>query len=353
VNLSRAAAVERDVVRFRPRALAATLLALSTLSGCGLLVDDAPTQQPPATATTTPASPAPPSDDATALLLGPWRPAPAQLPEELLSSAEEVCRSPEDPVLVATIRDVPIVVADARGGGLANLIFANDNVAFECRVKLELVGPALGATILAPPSWLAPSGAAPDGVTIVSNDRVEDDGSARTVLIGRVKPQPYRTVAGFDDQSEVVASQGGGWFTAWWPGLDRPGAVAAVDRSSVAQASAADPHQEVEGRATLAKWWVDPGAPAPGPDSTTIHALVQEQVCASGRPPDGRVLEPGVFYGPNGVLVTFLVRRQPGGQDCQGTGPAAFDFTLSQPLGDRKLLDGGEIPPRDASAPPD
>jgi hypothetical protein len=344
--------VARIRLRALSRALAATFLALSTLSGCGLLADDTASEPPPTPTPHASASEPPPSDAAGALLRGPWRPAPGELPDEIVSSAEAVCRNPADPVVTAAIRDVPLVVADARGAGLAHLIFADDNVAFECRVKLEQVGPTVGATILVPPSWLVPSGPAPDGVTVVSNSRVEDDTGARTILIGRLKPQPFRVVAGFDDESEVVASQGGGWFTAWWPGLDRPGSIAAVDRSSVAQASAADPHEEVEGRASLGAWWIDPSAPPPGPDSTTIHALVQEGVCASGRPPDGRILDPRVFYGPDGVLVAFLVRRQSVGQDCQGAGPAAYEFTLSEPLGDRRLLDGGEIPPRDASAPP-
>jgi hypothetical protein len=331
---------------------AASIAVAAAVVGCGLFSPDI-ASPPPTAKPAQSAAAAAPTDAVSDQPLGPWRRSPVALPDDLLSSAEFVCRNPDDEVVRAALADMPVAVVDARGGGLASIIFADDHAAFECRVKLEMVGGALGATILVPPSWLAPSSAPGEGaISIVSNGAIEDDAGARSVMIGRVGPGADRVVAGFDDATEVEAAQGGGWYTAWWPGLDRPGAVAAIDGRNVALASAPDPHDEVEGRATLARWWLDPAAGVPAADATAIKALVEEQKCASGRPPDGRILEPSVFYGQTGIIVTFLVRSQPGGQDCQGAGPGAFEFTLTEPLGDRKLLDGGQIPPRDASLPP-
>jgi hypothetical protein len=327
----------------------ALVAALSALVACG---PSDPSPPPEASAPSESTGAALPSDPVTAQLTGPWRPSPIELPDDLRSSAEYVCRNPANPAVLAAIKDLPIAVSDARGGGLASLLFADGDIAFECRVKLEMVGPGLGATILEPPSRLAAGDAPADAITIVSDNRVEDDGGARTVLIGRVAPDPYRVVASFDDQSEVVASLGNGWYTAWWPGLDRPGGVGALDRKSVVVTSAPDPHAEVEGRAGPAAWWVDPTALPLSPDATTIPALIMEEACASGRPPEARVLEPTVFSSETAVLVSVLVRRQPGAQDCQGNPAVPLEIHLAEPLGSRRLLDASEVPPRDASKPP-
>jgi hypothetical protein len=331
-------------------ARAVALVALVTLVGCGP-ADRSPTP-PDATEAVDSPSPALPTDPATALLLGPWRPSPVELPDELRSSAEYVCRNPENPAVVAAMEDLPLAVADARGDGLASLIFADESVAFECRVKLEMVGAGLGATILAPPARLAPGDLPHDEITIVSDSRLEDDGGQRTILIGRVDPEPFRVVASFDDETEVVASHGNGWYTAWWPGLDRPGGVAAVDSRSLVVTSAPDPHAEVEGRATAATWWVEPNALPLPPDATTIPAMIEEEACSSGQSPEGRVLEPTIIPGETSVLVGVFVRRRPGGQDCQGTGPFPIEITLPEPLDGRRLLDASTVPPRDASKPP-
>jgi hypothetical protein len=52
------------------------------------------------------------------------------------------------------------------------------------------------------------------------------------------------------------------------------------------------------------------------------------------------------------VVVTLAIRRRRGAQDCQGNAPFSFDLELPEPLGDRRLLDGGESPPRDVTKPP-
>ena len=97
-----------------------------------------------------------------------------------------------------------------------------------------------------------------------------------------------------------------------------------------------------------AAWWIDPHAAALPDDATTVHALLTEESCASGKSPEGRIVGPIVAEDPSRVIVTFGVRPRPGGQDCQGNPPFAFSFTLPSPLAGRTLLDGGVFPPRDA-----
>ena len=97
-----------------------------------------------------------------------------------------------------------------------------------------------------------------------------------------------------------------------------------------------------------AAWWIDPQAAALRTDSTTVHALLREESCASGRTPEGRIVGPFVAEDPTRVIVTFGVRPRPGSQDCPGNPTFAFRFRLPSPLAGRTLLDGGVFPPRDA-----
>lgn len=102
-----------------------------------------------------------------------------------------------------------------------------------------------------------------------------------------------------------------------------------------------------------AAWWLDPAAGLPGPDSRELMALVQERACAGGRPPDGRIAAPLIVYRPDAVVVLFGVVPLPGDHDCPGAPPGKVRIELSEPLGQRRLLDGGVVPPRDATKPPD
>ena len=73
----------------------------------------------------------------------------------------------------------------------------------------------------------------------------------------------------------------------------------------------------------------------------------------ASKPPEGRILDPQVFSGQDGIVVTFWVRSPDGVQDCQGNPDIATLIQLPDPIGERKLLDDSEIPPRDASVVPD
>lgn len=337
------------MIRIRPIVLGVVVIGIVAIVvvGCGSAT---PTASPEPSA-----SPSPDPSGTEALLLGPWRPAPVDVPDDLLASIAFVCRNPDDEQLRTDIEATPIAVVDARGNALATVIFADDHTAFECRVKLETVGDALGATILEPPSRLVPDAVDPiadDGIRIVGYSRLEgENGAPMTQLLGRVGRQAFEVIPSFDDESEVYSARANGWFAAWWPGAVDAATVGAVDRKNVVISGVPIPDGPLEPRAGLASWWLDPAAGAPGRDATTIPALIREQACASGLPPEGRVVPPRIFYATDSVLVTFWVRRLPGAQDCPGNPPFATEIELTEPLGERKLLDGSEVPPRDATVP--
>jgi hypothetical protein len=329
------------------RAILATAALSLILGACGPAV--ASPSRPAETA-----SPEP-SDAETARLLGPWRPAPLPVPENLVSSARYVCANQEDKATNAAIENLPVAVADARGEAFLSLILADDQVAFECRVKLEMVGGALGATIIEAPSRLAPSGSeslGDDGITVISHNQVDEDGGPRTIAIGRIGPKAFEAAVGFNDEKWFTASKGGGWWYIWWAGVRSVGAiVSANSRSEVIQGVKA-PATEIEGRVSAADWWVDPAKVPLSAKSKTIPAVIHERACASGRSPKGRVVDPLIFSSADAVLVTIWVRRPPGAsQDCAGNPDFPMEIQLTEPLGKRKLLDGSVVPPRDATTP--
>jgi hypothetical protein len=103
----------------------------------------------------------------------------------------------------------------------------------------------------------------------------------------------------------------------------------------------------------VASWWLDPAAPVPGPDATVLMALVDEE---GGGPLEGRIPSPVVVYAPEAIIVMFGVTTAigGGGEDsmCVQSPPIPYRVVLTEPLGRRALLDGGAIPPRDATRPP-
>lgn len=92
---------------------------------------------------------------------------------------------------------------------------------------------------------------------------------------------------------------------------------------------------------------------APGetltPETTELDVLVTEVECNSGEDARGRVQEPAVIRSPESVTVIFTVVARPGGHDCPSNPETPFRLVLPEPLGDRMLLDGSSIPPRDAT----
>jgi hypothetical protein len=86
-----------------------------------------------------------------------------------------------------------------------------------------------------------------------------------------------------------------------------------------------------------------------GPEVTEIPVLVTERACNSGQDARGRIVQPRIVLGDQAVTVVFAVRPRGGDQDCPSNPETPHLLVLPEPLGDRTLLDGSEIPPRDAT----
>ena len=102
-----------------------------------------------------------------------------------------------------------------------------------------------------------------------------------------------------------------------------------------------------------ADWRLAPDQPKLGPGTMSFVALVTERACASGRSSEGRVVGPDVVVVDHDILVTFAVRPQGGEiQECPGNPSTRVVVDLGEPLGDRTLLDGATLPPRDPTTAP-
>jgi hypothetical protein len=98
----------------------------------------------------------------------------------------------------------------------------------------------------------------------------------------------------------------------------------------------------------LASFRVAPEA-EPGPGTTEIPVLVTERACNSGQDARGRIVEPQVIVGGDAITVVFAVRPREGEHECPSNPETPHLLVLPEPLGNRTLLDGSEIPARDAT----
>jgi hypothetical protein len=85
------------------------------------------------------------------------------------------------------------------------------------------------------------------------------------------------------------------------------------------------------------------------PDATEIPVLVTERACNSGQDARGRIVEPRIVLSDEAVTVVFAVRPREGDQDCPSNPETPHLLVLPEPIGNRTLFDGSEIPPRDAT----
>lgn len=304
-----------------------------------------------ATASSDGGSPIPePRSDLIDQLVGPWREDPIELDDTRTAIVSDACAAAALAQLGQAESDLPTALVDARGEGFATAILADDLLAIECLARTDGRTATVDSVARLSPTRTALI----DGpkATLARLVEEEDRDGGRTVAFGRFGPEATGVSLGFRDGSEVVASTDLGWWGAWWPAAVRPVTIAAVDGSGTAVGGVTVPPGEIEARVGPASWWLDPKALAPTPNATSIAALVLEESCASGTTAEGRVELPAIEVTETSVIVTFSVRQQPGGQDCQGNPPTPFVFELPEPLGNRTLYDGGDEPPRRAGEPP-
>ncbi len=90
----------------------------------------------------------------------------------------------------------------------------------------------------------------------------------------------------------------------------------------------------------------DPAFGSPQPSDTTLHLLVTEQACASGEAVGDRLRGPQVVESDTEVAVAFAAVSQTGMFTCPGNPSTPVTVELSQPLGDRTVVDGLTYPRR-------
>lgn len=102
-------------------------------------------------------------------------------------------------------------------------------------------------------------------------------------------------------------------------------------------------------------WVLDPDV-APDSSSSELSILIVERECNSGQPPVGRDVETLVVPSPSQLRIhVFLEPRRTDlgfDQTCLSNPWYPVVIDLGEPLGDRTLLDGMEIPPIERSWPP-
>lgn len=95
------------------------------------------------------------------------------------------------------------------------------------------------------------------------------------------------------------------------------------------------------------EWVVDPEKPLQG-NGRSFTVLVSGSECSSGVGVKDRMERPIIEYADDSVTVTYFVRPPPPGfHTCPSDTPAASKVELREPLGKRRLLDGGFFPAQD------
>ena len=97
---------------------------------------------------------------------------------------------------------------------------------------------------------------------------------------------------------------------------------------------------------TFASWWLDPAGPPLTPEATTLAILVRERECASGQPPEGRVLPPTIITTGDAFQIAIGIREQSTAQECPSNPAHAVEVILPEQLGSRGLFDASQFPPR-------
>jgi hypothetical protein len=291
------------------------------------------------------------SDVPLAQVVGDWLAIPLPLGDPQIAVVSDACALAARNQLGAAEADLPTAVVDARGEGFATAILADDTRAIQCLARVDGAGTARIDSVgrLAPSTVAA---VADQKIGLTSLLQFEDREGGRMFLLGRVGLNASEVKAVLEDKSEVIASLANGWYAAWWPGDHRLTAIDALDGGRQVARSVEATTDQVDGRLGAASWWLDPATPAPTAGSTSIQALVLEEACASGKTAKDRLEAPLIDLSETAVTVTFGIRPLPGSQDCQGNDPFPVTFQLPEPLAERTLLDGNEVPPREAARPP-
>ena len=89
------------------------------------------------------------------------------------------------------------------------------------------------------------------------------------------------------------------------------------------------------------QWRLDPAAQTPGRDDTTVAVLIQERECVSGIEIGDRLIGPQVVTTDTKMFIEFAATPPDAALvNCQGNPETPYLVHLSEPLGDRELMEG-------------
>lgn len=92
--------------------------------------------------------------------------------------------------------------------------------------------------------------------------------------------------------------------------------------------------------------WAEVTAPAPpDPAASVLRVGVNELACTGSRDPSPHLREPVLVETQETVVVYWTSTPPEGAQACPGNPTVSREITLSEPLGERQVLDGSRWPP--------
>jgi hypothetical protein len=285
-------------------------------------------------------------------MLGDWTAAPLPLADSQIAIVSDACATAARRTLGEAEANLPTAVVDARGGGLVLAVLSDDDLAILCLGRID---GATGATVdsvdrLAAESFDRPDGDNDASVTEVTSD--ERAGGQRTIAFGRLGVVATNAEVALRDGSTVQASTSNGWWAAWWRGPTPAAEVRTQDEARKPLLASDVPAGIVENRLGPAEWWLDPKARKPLADTTALDIIAVEKSCSGGQPGLARLDPPRMDFSDTSIVITLGIRRMPGAQDCPGNAPFPVKVDLPEEIDGRALLDGGVLPPRDATKPP-
>jgi hypothetical protein len=163
-----------------------------------------------------------PADPAMAAAVGPWRRVPFKSDPAFGAPYVAACRAAS-----ADIGQIPATVVDVRGQGWITVLFASSDKAFLCRTTVA--DPAHPLAI--EPIDVPAAALADDGIDLAHYEELGTGSGTTSFAVGRVGPTPAFVIAGFDDQSFVFGTVGGGWYVMWWPTGVTCDGISAVNQS--------------------------------------------------------------------------------------------------------------------------
>lgn len=138
------------------------------------------------------------------------------------------------------------------------------------------------------------------------------------------------------------------WLALFSAMLILPVSGCTSDERPSAEPSASDDVQDSEAVTGDAAVWSLRKDARPTAATTSLWVNVQRLACNSGV--TGRVLEPSVEYTDSQLVVTFEVERDADNSgDCQATALVPYEVKLSEPIGDRRIIDGACLPEGEAT----